>query len=242
MGAMTEKREWTYDGTELAWLRDRLGRSQAGPGHVVSELVPSGYEAYVRIFHRFESADGAGRSRTWQAWAKDSGVPFHAELSHWWLRDEDRSPGRSLWQAKEGALDDGSRRALARVLAGVSGDQAAYFAYDLVALLWGEDEPLVRRASLADLEAVREAVRDVVGDSGPEFWWPQDRSWVITTDYDLLSTYVGCSAETAELLLGDDELETLPVTLQTRVDWGTNPPREGYWSPTPRSSSTSSSA
>ena len=38
----------------------------------------------------------------------------------------------------------------------------------------------------------------------------QDRSWVVTTDYDLLSSYVGCSAESAELLLGDDVLETLP--------------------------------
>jgi len=222
---MAEKREWAYDGTELAWLRDRLGRPEPGPGHVVSELVPIGYEAYARIFHRFEATDGSGRSRTWQAWAKDSAVPFHAELSHRWLRDEDRGPGRSLWQAEDGALDDSSRRALARVLAAVSGDQIVYFAYDLAALLWGEDEPLIRCASLADLETVREAVRDVVGDSGPEFWWPEDRSWVVATDYDLLSTYVGCSAETAELLLGDDALETLPVTPQTRVDWETDPPQ-----------------
>ncbi|WP_330461620.1 hypothetical protein OIB37_34990 [Streptomyces sp. NBC_00820] len=179
----------------------------------------------MRIFHRFEATDGSGRSRTWQARAKDSAVPFHAELSHRWLRDEDRSTGRSLWQAEDGALDDSSRRALTRVLAGVSGDQAVYFAYDLAALLWGEDEPLIRRASLSDLEPVREAVRDVVGDSGPEFWWPQDRSWAVTTDFDLLSTYVGCSTETAELLLGDDELETLPVTPQTRVDWQTHPPQ-----------------
>ncbi|WP_216677923.1 hypothetical protein [Streptomyces sp. MNP-20] len=224
MGTMAERREWTYDGTELAWLRSRLGRPEAGPGHVVSDLVPSGYGAYVRIFHRFEATDGSGLSRTWQAWAKDSGVPFHTELSHLWLRSEDRGPGRSLWQVEDGALDDSSRGALARVLAGVSGGQAVYFAYDLAALLWDEDEPIIRRASLADLETVREAVRDVVGDSGPEFWWPQDRSWVVTTDYDLLSTYVGCSAETAGLLLGDDKLETLPVTLRTRADWETTPP------------------
>ncbi|GGS94293.1 hypothetical protein GCM10010206_66210 [Streptomyces cinerochromogenes] len=221
---MAVKREWTYDGTELAWLRDRLGRAESGPGHVVSELVPTGYEAYVRIFHRFEATDGSGRSRTWQAWAKDSAVPFHAELSHWWLRDEGCSSGRSLWQAEDGALDDSSRRALAGVLGEVSGDQVVYFAYDLAALLWGEDQPLIRRASLADLETVREAVMNVVGQSGPEFWWPQDRSWVVTTDYDLLSTYVGCSAKTAERLLGDDELEALPVTPQTRVDWETEQP------------------
>ncbi|MFF0746690.1 hypothetical protein ACFYVL_40510 [Streptomyces sp. NPDC004111] len=58
-----------------------------------------------------------------------------------------------------------------------------------------------------------------VGDDGPEFWWPDDHSWVVTTDYDLLSTYIGCSVTTAERILRDDVLEALPVTAQTRVDW-----------------------
>jgi hypothetical protein len=40
------------------------------------------------------------------------------------------------------------------------------------------------------LESVGKSVRDLVGDSGPEFWWPQDRIWVVTTDHDLLSTYI----------------------------------------------------
>jgi hypothetical protein len=48
---------------------------------------------------------------------------------------------------------------------------------------------------------------------------------VVTTDYDLLSAYVGCSAETAGLLLDDDVLESLPGTPQTRVDWGTTLPQ-----------------
>lgn len=222
---MTERREWKYERTELAWLHDRLGGSEDGPGHVVSELVPSGYEAYVRVFHRFEATDGSGRSRTWESWAQDSNVPFHPEISHRWLPRQELSTGQPLWVANDGALDERSRRALAHLLGMVSGEQAVYFAYDLSAMLWGDDDgPLVRHSSLADLENVRESVRDLVGESGPEFWWPQDRSWVVTTDYDLLSTYVGCSAQTSELLLADDELEILPVTLQTRVDWDTKPP------------------
>ncbi|MFK0257904.1 hypothetical protein [Streptomyces sp. NPDC090445] len=217
---MTKISEWVYEGTELAWLQERLGRAEPGPGHLVSELVPSGFEAYVRIFHRFEATDGSGRSLRWRARAETAGVAFHAELSHWSLRDHgDSNPGGPLWLTEAGALDDHSRQALARVLAGVAGDQAVWFAYDLAALCWGEEEPLVRRSPLAHLEAVREAVADRVGTSGPEFWWPQDRSWVVTSDYDLVSTYVGCSAETAEQLLEDEVLEALPVTPRTRVDW-----------------------
>ncbi|MFD7442973.1 hypothetical protein [Streptomyces sp. NPDC059909] len=163
---MTERREWKYDRTELAWLHNRLGRSEDGPGHVVSELVPSGYEAYVRVFHRFEATDGSGRSRTWESWAQDSDVPFHPEISHRWLRRQELSAGQPLWAADDGALDERSRRALARLLGMVSGEQAVYFAYDLAAMLWGDDdEPLVRHSSLADLENVRESVRDLVGES-----------------------------------------------------------------------------
>ncbi|MEU4106124.1 hypothetical protein AB0F16_37125 [Streptomyces tanashiensis] len=222
---MTEVRVWKYDGTELAWLQDRLDRPESGSGHVVSELVPAGFDAYVRIFHQFAATDGSGRTRTWRAWAEDAGVSFHRELSHLTLPHEFRAPGEPMWQTEEGALDGPSRRALARCLAGVTGEQSVCFAYDLAALCRGEDEPLVRRSSLTGLEAVREEVADRVGRCGPEFWWPDDRSWVVTTDYDLLSTYVGCSAETAERILRDDDIEALPVTTQTRVDWYADRPR-----------------
>lgn len=54
---------------------------------------------------------------------------------------------------------------------------------------------------------------------GPEFWWPQDRSWVVTGDVDLVSTYVGGSANAAEHILGDPEIEALPVIPCARVDF-----------------------
>ncbi|MFE9636458.1 hypothetical protein [Streptomyces sp. NPDC006463] len=231
---MATVRAWTYDGTELAWLQERLGRSGTGPGHVVSELVPSGFEAYVRIFHRFEAVDGSGRTRRWRTWAEEGGIAFHSELSHLSLPDEHDAAGEPVWQTEEGDLDDRSRGALARLLAGMTGDQEVYFAYDLAALCRGEEEPLVRRSCLTDLESVREEVKGRVGSDGPEFWWPQDRSWVVTTDYDLLSTYVGCSNETAEQILGDDELEALPVTSRTRVDWYADRRQGRAAVPTPR--------
>ncbi|WP_404962277.1 hypothetical protein [Streptomyces sp. 147326] len=222
---MAQTREWTYDGSELTWLQERLGRPGTGPGHVVSELVPSGFEAYLRIFHRFEATDGSGRTRKWQTWAEAARIDFHSELSHLSLPDRHGAGGELVWTTEEGALDGRSRGALARRLAGVTGDQGICFAYDLAALCWGEEEPLIRHASLAGLESVREEVADRVGSAGPEFWWPQDRSWVVTTDYDLRSTYVGCSSEPAEQILDNDELEALPVTPQTRVDWYADSPQ-----------------
>ncbi|MEV6677970.1 hypothetical protein AB0N09_14040 [Streptomyces erythrochromogenes] len=217
---MTRIRVWTYEGTELAWLQERLGRTGAGPGHVVSELVPSGFEVYLRVFHRFEAPDGSGRTRRWRTWAEEAGIDFHAESSYYSLPGRnDAGSGALVWESEPGVLDGRSRGALARCLADATGEQDVYFAYNLAAVLCGEEEPLVRRARLAGLESVREQVAARVGSDGPEFWWPQDRSWVVTTDYDLMSTYVGCSDETARRILDDDELEVLPVTPRTRVDW-----------------------
>ncbi|MFE9404018.1 hypothetical protein ACFYNY_19850 [Streptomyces sp. NPDC006530] len=137
------------------------------------------------------------------------------------MPDEDRAAGKKpRWLTGSGQPDNGTRQALARALARTTGDQPVFFAYDLAALLWGEDAPLVRRSSLASLEAVRAAVAAGVGGmEGPEFWWPQDRSWVVTSDVDLVSTYVGCSAEAAEHILSDPEIEALLVTPYTRVDF-----------------------
>ncbi|MFI6683242.1 hypothetical protein [Streptomyces sp. NPDC050485] len=90
---MTVTQEWTYDGTELAWLQDGLKGLGSTEGHLVAELVPGGFAAYLRVFHRFEASDGSGRTRLWRDWAEESGVVFHAELSHYSLPDEEQVPG-----------------------------------------------------------------------------------------------------------------------------------------------------
>ncbi|CAL9282762.1 hypothetical protein [Streptomyces sp. SudanB182_2057] len=46
----------------------------------------------------------------------------------------------------------------------------------------------------------------------PDLWWPRDRSWVLGGDVDLVSTYVGGSAELIAELLAAPDLETLPVS------------------------------
>lgn len=65
---------------------------------------------------------------------------------------------------------------------------------------------------------------DVGRTDGPEFWWPQDRGWVVTSDADLVSTYVGCSATAAEHVLSCPEIEALLVTPKTRVDFNADEP------------------
>jgi hypothetical protein len=60
---------------------------------------------------------------------------------------------------------------------------------------------------------------------GPNLWWPNDRAWIVITEIEGYSTYVGASRETAEALLVDPEIETIEVPLDVRMDPGPYRPR-----------------
>ena len=44
---------------------------------------------------------------------------------------------------------------------------------------------------------------------GPNIWWPEDRTWCVSTDIDLDSTYVGGSEDCIDVLLSHPSLEAL---------------------------------
>jgi len=53
----------------------------------------------------------------------------------------------------------------------------------------------------------------------PSLWWPADRSWCVSTDIDLMTTYVGGSKRAIEALLTDGQLEVLPVADDQSITW-----------------------
>ncbi|MFD7459718.1 MULTISPECIES: hypothetical protein [unclassified Streptomyces] len=77
----------------------------------------------------------------------------------------------------------------------------------------GRDEVLLT-GTLAD--AVSPVTVDEFAEL-PDLWWPQDRAWCVGGDVDLVSTYVGGSAELIADLLADPDLETYPVTADDRM-------------------------
>lgn len=52
----------------------------------------------------------------------------------------------------------------------------------------------------------------------PNYWWPLDRAWVVATEVDGFSTYVGGSQACIEAILSSPHLEALPSSLEDR--WG----------------------
>ena len=45
----------------------------------------------------------------------------------------------------------------------------------------------------------------------PQLWWPDDRSWIVATEIDLVSTYIACSGQLADELMSDDQIEAIRV-------------------------------
>ena len=54
-------------------------------------------------------------------------------------------------------------------------------------------------------------------ENPPNLWWPEDRTWCVASEIDLLATYVGGDDEAIAMLAGED-LELLPVAVEDRVD------------------------
>ena len=219
-------------GTEERWLVDLHAADPEGPYvHRVRELLPDGYERYLRLLHPFlpwDLPEGTNLPpagfRTWRSLADEAGVEFTPEIMEQSLRTvlPVREGGGRPFGLSEGQLEEPARTSLFGLLAEASASADVYFYYGLAAMVRGK-EPLLFRARMGELDSVQRAAdsaSEARGCSifGPEYIWLADRSWVVMTDFDLTSTYVACRSELAERLLADEVLEVVPVSLMTRVD------------------------
>ena len=54
-------------------------------------------------------------------------------------------------------------------------------------------------------------------DQSPSLFWPDDRAWLVATDIDLDSTYLGGSAALVRDLVADQRLEAVPASVTDSV-------------------------
>ena len=52
---------------------------------------------------------------------------------------------------------------------------------------------------------------------GPNLWWPDDRAWLVASEIDLVSTYVGGPGAAIAELLQDPLLEVVPSSVSDRI-------------------------
>jgi hypothetical protein len=209
--------------------KDQLAPA-APRGHTVAELLPPGFDCYVRVFHPFvpwtaEPTEPVSRSRCgrWADIARSAGVTFGPNLT--WRQLEKALPvgadGQRPFAVWEGDLEINAADALFAALPSQGAD-GYFLSFGLVAIIRTDAHaPATYFVQTLDN---RSAVIDAVND-GPatsittaEYVWPSDKSWIVCTDYDLTSTYVALGAEAASRMLAHPAIEAVEVTLDTRVD------------------------
>lgn len=168
-----------------------------------------------------ESSDGRvkGERVRWRELAERYGLTFHSDLhAYSFARAFGKSWPRYLLGPDEGTLDDATCDALIAVLGPLTGAVPCYFYYSGISVIFSASEgypahlyqgSLFDVSALADLAAV---------SSTPEYWWPEDRSWCVHTDWDLAFTLIGGTERVVEAVLGHPELEAVRVSAGSRID------------------------
>jgi hypothetical protein len=212
-------------------------------GESVLSLVPSGFETYVRVFHPAWRLDEEGMPTAPVRWADVArtkgtqagpGMQFRALLSaatfEWNL---EREPNLFDTGPHQGSLSESDIRALVRVLAHhtTRPDRCWFAFWDG----WGglrEDLALgpifhlpARGYHLLSgpLSAADESAVGWPARQSASLWWPDDRSWLVATEIDLDSTYIGCRGACRDGMVSSSDLEALEIDPATGIDWSSDP-------------------
>ena len=209
-------------------------------GEGVGPLVPVTFDAYARVLHPPARVAAGGESVdvAWAEVAAANGRIAHAAMEwvaitgDWKFEQSVGQPG--VWDTAPsiGSLPPRVAANLADVLARFTATPSeCWFG------VWegyGNSPSPARTVPLIAMPERRMALlRGPLHASGVAFsgwewpdsaslWWPDDRAWCVATDIDLMSTYVGGSAQCIDAVLSDQRLEAFPVTVDQTVDWKTD--------------------
>jgi hypothetical protein len=208
------------------WIASRLLEWGSNEGTPAGAIIPTGFDAYARVFH---DADG----RRWADIAREHGTTLHAGAQftrlvgvHWSEHPRGCPP--------TGALPSENARALVEVLRPSTIEPCYFGLWRGYGWIEGNTVRVVRVPQREYLlfRGPLEIVLDgpwTRWHQTPNLWWPQDRTWFVATEIDFDSTLVGGSRSLIDAVLARADLEALEITLDTRLDWfgdELNPVRE----------------
>jgi len=214
------------DLSPAAWLAAALA-----PGATVGSLVPPGFPAHARVFHpavRYVGDDDL--EVTWAEVAAANGTTAHP-LMQWgsvtgsfeYFENDDQAP---LWHGApaRGHLPVPVAERLVAVLRRYTATPAdCWFGVDAdlvdpAASVPTLDLPRGRFWLLrGPIELAAANVADEPAEQSAGLWWPADRSWVVATDADLVTSYVAAGAACIAAILAAGDLEAAPAEPGQRV-------------------------
>jgi hypothetical protein len=207
---------------------------------VVGSLVPHGFAAYGRVFH--PAYDG-GLEVRWAQVARANRRQAHPAMEwgsitgSWRFLEGKVQPGVWDQMPSMGSLPVRQAARLAELLAAhTATPQRCWFAVwegfanlavpvDGTPRLAMPQRPMV--VLRGALSAAPTSLAPYPADQRASLWWPEDHSWCVATDVDLLTTYVGASQECTAAVVAADDMEAMVVPVDQRVSWDSdtlNPP------------------
>ncbi len=220
------------DVAECQWVEERVrpwGKSNTG-GLQLGNIMPEGLAGYARVLHPAESRDDESPLR-WAEVAARTGKTAHPLMQFGRLGGFDDPYGCPDWAyaPRVGRLPEHETLVLSGILRDfTTSPERCYFGFWRGYAFLGSGYERVPRICLPHRGYVvftgqLDAVLDLTDEGGywqtPNLWWPDDRSWFVATDIDLLDTYVGGSPACIQRILQSPELETFPTSIDARVDF-----------------------
>ncbi len=173
-----------------------------------ASLASLGVTKSVLVIGHHEVPEGSPRVR-WGELAKRWHVPVGPGLSFAALR---RGFGRESWPRqflgpRQGSLDRPTCESLVRLLRPwTARSERVYFWYS-----WANTAHSAGRFDVGWLDDLPRYFSNDDVSGSPEYWWPEGPSWCVFTDCDFAFTLVGGSHGLVDALLGDAEVECVPV-------------------------------
>lgn len=192
----------------------------------VRGIVGADFPRYARVFHPAEESDGDDvRPIRWRDVAAANRTVMHPAAEWGSLVGSWRLQGQAdVWHGgpSVGSLPRSVATALAAVLAPDGRqDEKCWFAvwegYGGLADRWRRAATFTvpgRRMHLLSgrLHAAHQTTSDaILAHQSVNLWWPESREWCVATDIDLMTTYVGGSAELIARIVASHDLEALDV-------------------------------
>lgn len=221
------------DRAAASWVVDGL----RGFADSVVSLVPSGFEAYARVFHPAWQWEARTRVR-WRDVAHANGRIAHRAMQWPGITGSFRyyhgahQPGIWDHEPLEGSLPEELAPVLVSVLAGhtMASDQCWFAVWDGYGCFQfsPQDAPafdIPHRSLLLFTGPITAVLASMCGQpwwQSPSLWWPQDRAWCVETEVDMMSTYVGGTRQCVEELVDRDDLEAAIVDPADGVTWASD--------------------
>ncbi|MCF8607348.1 hypothetical protein L5I01_28720 [Gordonia sp. HY442] len=237
---MTTAHDWA-DADQLialpptAWIDDAITSARFG---TVAHLVTNRFDRYARVLHPAERTVHTVPVKyiRWADVARATGAIAHARMQWDAIADTDDESPLAFWNEGPSSTNLIPNHVVAEIAAQLGDDECYFAVWDGNSSLHGVNRDLpkatidqhrfhIMAGTAADATRTFHGLR-------PNLWWANDRSWIVASNIDLVSTYVGGTADAIDRLLHSPVIEAWQVSANDdvtitsdTVNWPDGPPQ-----------------